>query len=310
MTLRFYDFEFNLLLIEPKVIRSNWTIYYNDIGSFEAHLPLTSEAAKIVMENRYLVVVQNGFSGIVVAKELRNELIIYARTCNWLLSKRITPEFSTLTGNSAELASGLVKTAFSDVKNFVLGEAADGNEVDFESSQRPTFDVVTDCLKLGNLGHNLVYDIKSEQWVFNILKGRENDLIISEGNKNAYDTRLRTDILDLATCGRYDMKTDEGYVSTTLEGDADKQGIYRWETELFGKNQNEAAVSLSKLKEKNEITLKAKGAKFGKDYLLGDVVRVQIIKGAYRTTVKKRICGVEIRFEHGVSGEQPIFENV
>lgn len=310
MTLRFYDFEFNLLYIEPKVIRSSWTVYYNDVGRFEAHLPLTSEATRLVMENRYLIVVQKGLCGIVVAKELRDELIIYARTCNWLLSKRITPEFSLLTGNPAELASGFAETAFSDVENFVLGETADCEAVYFESSQKPTLNVITDCLKLAGLGHSLVYDISKEKWVFNILNGKENELIMSEGNKNAYDTRICADILDLATCGRYDMETEDGYVSTTLEGDAEKQGIYRWEAELSGKNRNEATVSLSKLGEKNEVTLKAQGASFGKDYELGDIVRVQIIKGACRKTVKKRICGVEVRFEHGVSGEQPIFEDV
>ena len=81
-------------------------------------------------------------------------------------------------------------------------------------------------------------------------------------------------------------------------------------SELSGKNQNEADVSLSKRAEKNEITLKVKGARLGEDYSLGDIVRVQIIKGIYRSTVRRRIVGVEVRFEQGISDEQPIFEEI
>lgn len=310
MTLLFFDFEFNLLHAEPKVIKSSSSIYYNGVGSFEAHIPLESEATKIVMDNKYLVVVQNGFSAIVVGKELRNELIIYARTCNWLLSKRITPEFEAVSGNAGLLASGFVSSAFSDVSNFVTGEIATSGVIEYQSGQGTTLDVVTDCLKEDGAGHNLVFDYKNKRWIFNVIKGKENDVIFSEANKNAYDTRLSLDIIDLATCGRYDMESDNGFVSTFLEGDADKKGIYRWEAELSGKNHNEAMVSLKKKTERSETTLCTKDAKFGRDYSLGDVVRVQIIKGAYRATVRKKIIGVEMRTENGMSDEQPVFEDV
>ena len=43
----FYDFEFNLLLAEPKVIGWQYTKYYNGIGTFRAQLPLSSPAVKL-----------------------------------------------------------------------------------------------------------------------------------------------------------------------------------------------------------------------------------------------------------------------
>ena len=107
-----YDFEFKLLLLEPDIIKSRWVIYYNDVGTFEAHLPLTSELVEIVSNNQYLVVFQNGFSAIVVGYQLSDELVLYGRTCNWLLTKRITPKFEKTSVYPGDAAASFVTTAF------------------------------------------------------------------------------------------------------------------------------------------------------------------------------------------------------
>ena len=114
--------------------------------------------------------------------------------------------------------------------------------------------------------------------------------------------------MDFATCGKYDKKTDDGYVSTALLGDTDKKGIYRWEAKLTGSTETEAQLSLNKLCEKNKISMSVNDVFWGRDYALGDVVSLQIIKGDYRKTVKRRMLGVEISVEEGVYKEQPIFE--
>lgn len=310
MNLLFYDFEFNLLLAETRVVKSKWTVYYNEIGSFEAHLPLTSEAVALVSERQYLVAVQNGMAAIVVGKELRDELIIYGRTCNWLLSKRIIPEFEAVSGTPPELAAGFVASAFADTDAFSVAEYRGGEVIEFESGQAELSVIAADCLAQGNFGHRVNFNTAEKLWTFEVLCGKENDLIMSEANRNAYDTVISSDILELATCGRYYLQTDDGLISTVLEGDIEKSGIYRWETELEGRSAGDAGVSLAKKTERNEITLKARNAVFGRDYDLGDILRVQVIKGACRVTVKKRVRGVQIRFEQGACGEQPIFEDV
>ena len=66
MMLFVYDFEFHLLLAEKGIIRSRWIVYYNDVGTFEAHLPVTSELCQIISENPYLVIKQHGLSAVVV----------------------------------------------------------------------------------------------------------------------------------------------------------------------------------------------------------------------------------------------------
>lgn len=310
MSLAFYDFEFNLLLVETKIISLSRTVYYNDVGYFEAHLPLTAETVKLVTENRYLAAVWNGIAAIVVGFELRDELIIYGRNCNWILSKRITPGLETVSKPGAEIACGLVSEAFSDVGNFVCGEMPESSTVSFACGQSDTLEAVKDVLAQSGLGHSLDFDTAEKCWRFNVLAGKETDLILSEANKNACNTVISSDILELATCGRYCAETEDGRVSTALEGDSEKTGIYRWEADLNGSNSTEAAVSLSKMTAKNEVTLTAGEAVLGRDYALGDVVRVQITKGVYRTTVKKRIAGAELRTDGGVYSERPIFEDL
>ena len=67
-------------------------------------------------------------------------------------------------------------------------------------------------------------------------------------------------------------------------------------------------MNLEKLSEKNKISVTTNEILWKKDYNLGDIIRLQIIKGAYRTTEKKRVNGVEITTRRGGYNEQPIFE--
>ncbi len=310
MSLLIYDFEFNLLTAEHRILSSKWNIFHNEVGSFEAHLPLDSELIRVVTENKYLVAVQKGFSAIIVGKELRDELILYGRTCNWLLSKRITPETAAVTGYAGEIAAGLVRKAFSDVKNFTI-DACAGSETEFECGEKLTFNAVAECLKKADMGHEVCFDRTEKKWIFKTHCGRETDLVLSEAHRNAYETACALDILDLATCGRYSLYSEEdGYVRTNIEGDISAVGIYRWETMLDGNTALEAEDDLRGKCERNEISIKVRDTEFGKDYALGDIVRVQVIKGAYRTTVKRRITGVQIYYAQGEYYEQPLLESV
>ena len=308
MTLFVYDFEFNLLLVETRIISSRWVVYYNDVGTFEAHFPTTSELTRIVSENKYLVVKQYGLSAIIVGKEIGDELVLYGRTCNWLLSKRITPEMELSTIYSGEATSKMVKEAFSDVGNFTIVNEPQGILAEFECMENETLNCVRDCLKLSNLGHELCFNEKTKNWEFSILEGMERDLILSEAHRNAFGTKISSDILDLATCGVYDKKTDDGYISEKIAGDGEKTGIYRWEAKLLGETEKEAQINLEKLTEKNKISMTTDEISWKKDYNLGDIIRLQIIKGVYRTTEKKRVCGVEIVVRQDEYSEQPIFE--
>ena len=304
----FYNFEFDILAVETNIIKSKWVVYYNGIGTFEAHLPITSDITKLLGENKYVVVTQHGFSAVIVGFELKDELVIYGRTCNWLFSKRILNGVSYGEDFAGKIAAQMARNAFSDVEKFSVGTVKEGSKISFSKDEDFAIEMISDCLAMSDLGHELRFNYKEKVWEFNVLEGSINDLVLSEAHRNAYDTGVTFDMLDLATSGRYEKKTDNGYVSTVIVGDEDKTGIYRWEAKLLGSTEQEAKADLLKRCEKGEASLSVKDILYGRDYRLGDVLRIQILKGAYCKTETKRAKGVEITTKQGVYSEKPIFE--
>lgn len=294
----FYDYEFNLLAAETNVISGTWELYYNDVGSFEAHLPLNSEIVKLLSEHRYVVVREGTRCAVIVGYQLSDELVIYGRTCNWLLEKRIAAP-AEYTGYAANLARSAVRTAFSD-SGITVQEGIPGNQITFKQSSNATVrEVISGILAQDNLGHSLDFDYINKCWNFRILQGVQRPLLISEANKNAWDLSLTEDILDLATCCVY----DEGSYDS-----GEKTGIYRWQKAVTAKSEEEAKEQLSACRAGSELTLKLRGIVYGTDFELGDTVRVQTIKGPLRKTEKKRIKGVYMETAGGAV--KPIFENI
>lgn len=297
--LRVYNFEFELIYIEPRVESTSWAVYYNQTGTFEAHLPLSSELIKIVKNNKYLIMCEDDRAAVLTGYEIDSELVLYGRTPNWLLEKRIAPKTESETNRAGIISNNIVSAAFSDVDNFEVLQPPQTPDVTIErSTYKTVYDAVCECLSICSLGHKLEFDTKNQKWIFSIIKGEEIPLLISESNKNAYDTAIKCDILDLADCGYYG---EDGY----LQGE--NSGIYRWETVLPDETQAEAAISLKNKKENSEYSLKLRNLRYGKDYNLGDILRIQITKGNFRATEKKRISGVRIVKRDGFSEEIPIF---
>ncbi len=203
--IRFFDFNFNLIHTENEFLSSNWTVYYNDIGTFEAHFDLKSDTLPVVMENSYLVAVQGNLSAVIVGKKVADELIIYGRTCNWLLTKRITDAFDSTTATIDALLTEKVGQAFSDVTNFEIDIIPDLPTITASRDDKcETFSLVQECLQSASLGHTLEFDPVNSLWIFKILKGNEdNPLVISTVNRNAYDISTESDSLNLCNQGWY-----------------------------------------------------------------------------------------------------------
>lgn len=308
MMLFVYDFESNLLLAERSIIRSRWVVYYNDVGTFEAHLPTTSELSRIVSENPYLVVKQHGLSAIVVGYELSDELVIYGRTCNWLLTKRITAKIAKGTVFAGEKTAEMVRDAFSDVENFEVKSVASGEKKEFEAEEGTTLSAVCKCLESSGLGHELIFNEKDNKWEFNILSGKENEIILSEAHKNASNTGISFDLLDYASCGRYEREKTDGVDTIKIVKNAEKTGIYRWEAKLSASSEEEATKELEALNQKYQLSMDTDGISWKKDYNLGDVLRLQVIKGSFKKNEKRKVMGVEILVEQGIYKETPILK--
>lgn len=224
--IHFFDFDFKLLHTENEFTSSNWTVYYNDIGTFEAHFDLNSDTLPIVMENDFLVAVQGNLSAIIVGKKVTDELIIYGRTCNWLLTKRITNAFGTTKDKIDVILNAKVKKAFSDSPLYV--EDTNSNLPTITASRDDkceTFSFVQESLQSENLGHKLEFDFLNSKWIFKILKGNDNNpLVISTVNRNAYDVTTESDLLNLCHQGWYkgqyqDMGEWDPQVNALLDSD-------------------------------------------------------------------------------------------
>ncbi len=213
--IRFYDFEFQLLHVENHFISSNWNIYYNDIGNFESHFDLASDTLPIIMYHDYIIAVQGRHAAIIVGKNLGSDLTVYGRTCNWLLTKRVVDEFNEETKTIDDWMTKLVKEEFEERLVIFDGNAEYTSEVTAErSSKDETFKLVQEILAQKNLGHELQFDFSYSRFVFQILKGNKNPLVISTANRNAYDVTVSSDILDMYTEGFYKPKGEVCFALT------------------------------------------------------------------------------------------------
>ena len=311
--IRFYNEQFELLFIEPDFISSNWQVYYNAVGQFEAHFPLDSELVSVAMETPFLVAVQGKNAAVITGKRISEDFALFGRTCNWLLTKRVVPAFEAKAGTAAELVCGLAQDAFSDMENFtceVCGEFTKQISVEKEDYS-PLSEIVTECLNSVNAGHELVFDVKQKRWIFRVYCGKELELVISEDNRNAVSGEICEDVLDVCSAGWYRQKQeteDRQKLVWTRVGSADAAGVFCWECVLSSQTEEDAVRELSQKKKKLSMAAESLGVCCHTDYELGDVVRVQIKKGTLEYTGKKRIVAVHRWYEEGEVGEQPIME--
>ncbi len=329
--IRLYNFDFNLLCIENNVISSNWHLKNNGIGSFEMHFSIESEMTACVKENldiinnKLVVISQGKKQGIVTGIRLRKNCEIYGKTCNFLLSKRLTPKFSTssleIKKDVESIARYCVSNAFSDVDNFRLGDVLGFDEMYINGKHfwrnvyNPTNEVVQALMDNGGGGYSVLFDIKNKCWVYNTTKYRENNLLISVGMKNAYDMENTQMIGDYCSCGWYEkqqelvdgVRPDPVWTYITRE---EKSGIYRWEGRLDGLYESEAIADLKTKKVSDETEVSLRNLYFEKDYNLGDIVKLQYKFGAHEKTVKKLIYEIILSYENNKISEKPIFKEV
>lgn len=342
--LRIYDFEFNLLHIEPRRISDNWTIQYNDIGTYEGHFSLESEVVNIVLQNEFLVVVQGKKQAIITGSQAgESEFIVYGKTVNLLLSRRVTLPFNTydmeIEKKAEDLARWAVSQAFIEgeeidrVSNFVLGEASgisgDTEDEIWRTTAHQTSDIVKDILSRVDAGHRVIFDFVNKKWVFETYKGKTLQITIAESERNAYGTSYTVNYLNEADAGYYEHAiekepseeeteedtTEDATTETVretewlrLEKEDARTGIYRTVSLLSGSNESEAKSSLAEKVATREFKAAVKHLAFGEDYNLGDVLRVRIEKGPFAETVKKRVTGINIWYEANNIGEEPILE--
>ncbi|MBR2500168.1 MAG: hypothetical protein IKB60_03720 [Clostridia bacterium] len=310
--LRFYDFGLNLLHIEHKIISSNWTTYFNDLGKAEIHLSTNSKAVPLLFENKYLIITEGENQAIVTAKQIGSKCVIYAKTPNWILSKKLLAPFESVTENAETKVREFVASCFSDCDEFVLGDILGTEETQTfcEESYTPLFDVIKGGLLPSALGHRVYFDIPEKKWVFEVIKGTKRDIEISHSMRTAYDMEYVFDMQNYYSFAKYKTRTESGEYAWESTQKDDKSGLYKWETVLFEDASTDAQRELAKCREKEEITAKVRSLEYGKDYSLGDTLNIKFECGDLKIAKKVKIIGINMWCEAEKEGYEPIFEMV
>ena len=242
-----------------------------------------SPVLKILLEEKFLLVRYDYMQAVIVGYELQENLIIYGRTPGWLFSKRAVSPFEK-SASASEICRAIVSELYP--ATISLGETVSGNSIDVKYEEITRLDkCIEEILKNAGLGWRLRFDARAKQWIFDIYDKSDRGICLGEGYKNAYDTRICSDILDYAVAAVY---TSENGVIRTKTGDMT----------CF----EEICESQDKLgKVKNECSLMLKT-----DVNLGEDVRIKIVRGDNRITLKKRVDSLETNIKNGIKTVSPI----
>ncbi len=216
----FYDFQFNRLGDFPMPVSVNIEKCYCGYGAAELHFAADNqEIIRILESNDYLFFIVGEGCGIVTGWQAGEDIAVYGRTPEWLLTKRGVEAFSV----SDSTAEEVVRRMVSGTEDFVaLGELSNvGTETDYSTGDvRLLYDVVCDVLKSQNLGFEVCPDIEGKKFVFRVYEGKSSLCIFSPSNRTAYNMEYTADRQAMATnsgwykrrykdMGGWDAKTNQ-----------------------------------------------------------------------------------------------------
>lgn len=325
--IRVYDFDYNLLAETEHALSSEWELKFNGIGSYEGSFDINSAFTKVFAENRYLILCEGENQAICVGRKISDMLTVYGRTPEWLLSKRVVLPFKTSVIFGTESYTDpetiilyLLSEAYK-VPKLIGEDGTIGTQINsravcadliipepigaerltrhfWRNSANPLSDVIRDLCELWGCGYRLRFDNVGKCWKFSFVFGEKRALVISKSLKNAYDMSLNESLLERANSGVFRLYTSEdaeelsyGCVS---DGD-DTEGMLYWESVFASASGlSEAEKLIREYAEDKSVDCEISGAEYGKDYALGDELRVQFEAGPFRITLHLRVTGVSI----------------
>ncbi len=255
--IRFYDLNFNLNLIEPSFLSVSFCEKFRDVGSFEIHLPKDSAAAELTLP---CMAVIGDFCGIVTGLRISQDIAVFGKTLDFLLSKRICKPQSFKEKSAAEIVKSLTDACICD---FAVLEEFEDFSVDEDfiiSSPTPLCNVIARIC--GENGYSLCADFENKKFVFKILPMRSNPIRLSA------DTATAGNIVRSVNYSGY---AGWGWFGDVLISSDTAEGAYRWETVLSGETEGEAKEKLAAQKPVSSISAELQNLIYGKDYFAGDI---------------------------------------
>lgn len=298
--IKFYDFEFNLLHIEPFAVSANFTVKFCGEGTFELHFPRNSEARFELPKNlnikkgKGICMVFGKRSGIVTGFRLDNDFAVYGKTCDFIFEKKIVLPFENLEiYNPNEICAYFINSAFdeTDVIEVISGSEVFENiysEPFTEKYPKTLYNTIYTVLSDNGLGYCMNFNTELKKWTFEILNPSQTDKKFICDNKTAYDITVSVDTKDffshmLSKNGGGEYEFSEKYAAA---------GLYRWEE--MSTQQNKPICDLD---------FKFISQNFEKDYFLGDKFKVFTEYGVFSVTVSE----ISLSYEGNIEKQNPKF---
>ena len=300
--IRFYDLDFNLLHILPP--HSNKIGYkainaqqdFNGSGSFEL-LFWDSNLKELVKKYRdNMLIVWRDFQGLLTSYKFNDkENHLYGTHINGLLHRAIIPVRSEKT----DTVENLTNLAVNNINWLGFTEPQTmTNTVTYSTDKPTTADTYLQKLfEVGECGYELKADFINKRYKLGIITTRQNPLMLSAANLNAYEFETNYIGKEIAFGGWYKLNDVWTYISL----DDTKSGIHKIDTVLGATTKAEALNELKQKKAEHKITMNTRRIEYGVDYSIGDVLRVQ----EDGVTQHKLINGI-MRWDESGYGEKPI----
>lgn len=211
MDVRFYDFEFNRLAEFPRFISWNYDKKYCGFGNVEIHFPIKeTEVIELLEKNLFLFFEVESAFAVVTGWKIDDDIAVYARTPEWLLTKRGLMPIEYKNTLVTEIVSKVLCDAAGDM--VMVKEMPEINVyADYSTDGLTTvYDVVCGVLEAQKLGFEVSVDLTEKQLLFSLISGSEKKLFISKDYRTAYDFVYTGDIQDMASSsGWYECRYED-----------------------------------------------------------------------------------------------------
>lgn len=299
--IKFYDFEFNPLHIEPFAGSANFTVKFCGEGSFELHFPKNFSAKCELLDNfsiqngKGICITSGKRNGIVTGMRIADDFAVYGKTCDYILKKKIVLPFENLEiYNPSRICAYFLNNAFADTYAVVSG--SDSNEFEDIFSEpftqkypKTLYNTINTLLSDANLGYCMNFDTAEKKWIFKVLNSVLSEKKFICDSATAYDITLSFDTKNYFS--HIVSKNDDGEYEYIKKHDG--TGLYRWE-EMAQPDDDLLC----------DLNFKFMNLKFEKDYFLGDKFKVFTEYGIFTVIVSE----VSISREGDISSESPVLK--
>lgn len=316
MDLKFYDLLGNFKGYCNRINSALVNLKYNDVGDTEYHIDIGDPIIKVIFENPFLMVEQDGKYWSIIRSIVENDdIAIYGRTLNFLLSKMVLPAFDEISNNVGLISQSLLN--YSIGCKIKIGNIAPFDKiVSFEKKDEYTvlLSSLQEVLSLDGGGFSVRYEKSENKFYLDILRGTEKEFIIANEEGYGYDFSKELNALDYSNAAFYNKNIENENTTenvwTEIEAPESTPDIYKWYSVLSSTSELDAKAELSEKKIFDTVNISTEGFVFEKDFSLGDIIKVQFSNNGFIFTQKKRVTGITINDDENGHLENPILEDI